>query len=112
LTGLRTLPSLLSLGFAGIVRWNVILPLLLLSFLISYIRSRIELAAQNKISAAVGLIERTERLLTVFLGLFLYMLFPDFSVAGFNIAEVAFLVLTVLSAYTVGQRVQFAYKKL
>jgi phosphatidylglycerophosphate synthase len=102
-------------GFAGIVRWNVVLPLLLLSFLISYIRSRTELAALehgNKISGAVGLIERTERLLVVFLGLALYMFFPGFGISGWNVAEIAFLTLTILSAYTVGQRVRFAYKKL
>ena len=99
-------------GFAGIVGWNVIVPLLLFSFLISYIRSRIELAAQGKISAAVGLVERTERLLTIFVALLLYMIFPHVTLWNLNLAELAMIILTVLSAYTVGQRVQFAYKKL
>jgi len=99
-------------GFAGLVRWNVILPLLLLSFLISYIRSRTELAAKGNLSAAVGLVERTERLIVTFLALLLYLLFPDVTLWHLNLAELAFIVLTALSAYTVGQRILFAYKHL
>jgi len=99
-------------GFAGIVRWNIVLPLLLASFMISYIRSRIELASDKKISGAVGLVERTERMLTVFVGLLLYAIFPHAQWGGFNIAELLFLALTLASIYTVGQRAAFAYKKL
>jgi archaetidylinositol phosphate synthase len=99
-------------GFAGLVGWNIVLPLIVASFLISYIRSRTELAAKGQIAAAVGLIERTERLITVFIALLLYMIFPDFALWGLNLAEIAFLILTVLSVYTVGQRVAFAYKHL
>jgi archaetidylinositol phosphate synthase len=99
-------------GFAGIVRWNIIVPLLLVSFLISYIRSRIELAAQGKVTAAVGLVERTERLITVFVALLLYAIFPDITLWSLNLAEIALLILTALSVFTVGQRVMFAYKKL
>lgn len=99
-------------GFAGIVSWNIVMPLLLLSFLISYIRSRTELAAKGNLVAAVGLVERTERLIVTFLALLLYLIFPDITLWNFNLAEVAFIVLNVLSAYTVGQRVLFAYKKL
>ena len=99
-------------GFAGIVGWNIVMPLLLLSFLISYIRSRTELAAKGNLVAAVGLVERTERLIVIFLALLLYMLFQNTTLRGLNLAEIAFIALTVLSAYTVGQRVLFAYKKL
>lgn len=99
-------------GFAGIVGWNIIVPLIVISFMISYIRSRTELAAKGQLSAAVGLVERTERLLAVFLALLLYLLFPDAALWGFNVAEIILIMLTALSVYTVGQRVAFAYKHL
>jgi len=99
-------------GFAGIARWSIVVPLLLLSFLISYIRSRTELAAKNKLVAAVGLIERTERMMIVFIGLLLFMFFKSFHLWGFNIAELSLLLLSILSAYTVAQRIMFAYQKL
>src|SRR6185437_15617841 len=48
-------------AFSGIVGWVIIAPLLLFSYLTSYIRSRGELA-NTQVSFAVGLIERSERL--------------------------------------------------
>jgi archaetidylinositol phosphate synthase len=99
-------------GFAGIVSWSIVAPLLLLSFLISYIRSRTELAAKGKLVAAVGLVERTERLIVIFLALVLQLLFPGTTLWELNLAELAFVVLGILSAYTVGQRILFAYKNL
>ena len=99
-------------GFAGLVPWEVVLPLIMLTYLISYIRSRTELAAKGKLTAAVGLIERSERLITVFLGLLLYTLVPGIRIGGFNLVSITFIVLLAFSAVTVGQRVAFAYKKL
>lgn len=103
---------LVAFGFAGLVAWEVILPLVLLTYLISYIRSRTELAAKGTLVASVGLVERTERLLVIFLGLALYAIFPDARLLEQNILTITFVVLTVLSAVTVGQRVVFAYQKL
>lgn len=99
-------------GFAGIVDWGIIMPLILLSFLISYIRSRTELAAKGQLSASVGIVERTERLLVIFIGLALYALWPHVSMNGYNLMEIACLILILFSAITVWQRVVFAYKKL
>lgn len=99
-------------GFAGIVSWGIVMPLILLSFLISYIRSRTELAANGKLSAAVGIVERTERLATVFVGLLLYMLFKNAALWGQNLMEIACLILIFFSVITVWQRIMFAYKKL
>lgn len=99
-------------GFAGLVGWNIILPLLMLTYLISYIRSRTELAAKGKLVANVGFLERTERLIGIFVGLALYALFPSFTAGGFNILALTCILLIVLSAYTVGQRFVFAYKNL
>lgn len=98
-------------GFAGIVRWEIIMPLLLVSFLTSYIRSRGELA-KPEVSFAVGIIERTERLAIIFIGLVFYTFFPNVIFAEGNILELTLIILTVFSTITVLQRVMHAYKNL
>ena len=98
-------------AFGGIVRWEIVAPLLLFAYLTSYMRSRGELANRS-VSFAVGIVERTERLLLLFLGLLLYILFPSVNVSGFNSAELLFLLITLLSTYTVYQRFMHAYKNL
>jgi archaetidylinositol phosphate synthase len=98
-------------AFAGIVRWEIVAPLLLFSFLISYTRSRGELA-NHSISFAVGIIERTERLVLTITALLLYIVFPNIIFWGFNIAEIVFAILVMLSFYTFLQRVMHAYKNL
>lgn len=98
-------------AFAGIVNWIIAAPLLLFSFLISYTRSRGELANPS-VSFAVGMIERTERLALIVLTLILYMVFPNPIVWDSNIAEIIFVILGVLSLYTFLQRTIHAYKKL
>ncbi len=103
---------LVAFGFAGLASWNVVLPLVLLTYLISYIRSRTELAAKGKLVASVGLIERTERYVAVFLAVLLYAIFPKVLIAGQNIISWVFLLLIALSVITVWQRVAFAYKHL
>jgi archaetidylinositol phosphate synthase len=99
-------------GFAYIVHWDIIAPLILLTYLISYMRSRTELAAKGKLSASVGIIERTERLVLIFVGLLVYTIFPKTSVMGQNLMAIMCLALIVLSVITVAQRVVFAYQKL
>lgn len=98
-------------AFAGIIGWELAAPLLLFAFLTSYIRSRGELA-NPKVSFAVGIIERTERLLIIFVALLLYAIFPNLVLAGFNIIEISFTFLGILSFYTVLQRIAYAYKHL
>jgi archaetidylinositol phosphate synthase len=98
-------------AFAGIVGWELAAPLLLFAFLTSYIRSRGELANPS-VSFAVGIIERTERLIIIFVALLLYTLLPNLNLAGFNIMEISFMFLGILSLYTVGQRIAYAYKNL
>lgn len=99
-------------GFAGLVGWNIILPLLMFTYLISYIRSRTELAAKGTLVASVGFLERTERLIGVFIGLLLYAIFPDAQLGNQNILGITCVILLILSVFTVGQRVAFAYQKL
>ncbi len=98
-------------AFAGIVTWVIVAPLLLFAYLTSYARSRGELA-NPKVSFAVGIVERTERLVLILFALVLYSIFPDASFIGLNIAEVTFLFITLLSLFTVIQRINHAYKSL
>ena len=98
-------------AFAGIVSWAIIAPVLLFAYLTSYIRSRGELA-NPKVSFAIGLIERSERLVLVFVALLLYILFPQANFIGFNIAAFCFIFIALLSFYTVMQRILHAYKHL
>jgi archaetidylinositol phosphate synthase len=99
-------------GFAFIVPWDIVVPLLMLSFAISYMRTRIEYMADGKIAASVGIIERTERLVIVFIGLLLYTIFPHVQLWRQNVMSLTLLVLLILSAITVLQRFAFAYQKL
>lgn len=103
---------IVAFSFAGLVSWDIVAPLLVFTYLISYIRSRTELAAKGKLVASVGIMERTERFIAIFIGLAAYALWPSVTVNGLNILSVTFLLLIVLSAITVGQRMWFAYRKL
>jgi archaetidylinositol phosphate synthase len=103
---------LVAFGFANLVHWGIVLVLVLLTYLISYIRSRTELAAKGELTANVGIMERTERLVTLFIGLLAYALWPTVAVGGQSILSITFFLLITLSAITVMQRVMFAYKKL
>lgn len=98
-------------AFAGVVRWQIVAPLLLFAYLTSYVRSRGELANQ-KVSFAMGLVERSERIVLIFIALIFYLLFPSVTIVGLNIAEVTFVFITILSVYTVIQRIAHAYKHL
>lgn len=103
-------------AFGGIVRWEIVAPFLLFSFLISYTRGTSEKLALSKNDTTtkfnVGVIERTERLVGTIAALILYMIFPTMKIWGLNIAEVVFIVLVVLSFYTSLQRIMYASKKL
>lgn len=101
-----------SFGFAGVAQWWIVLSLLLCSYLVSYARSRAELASGAKQIFAIGLIERTERLALVWLSLLAYVLSPAIAIFNLNLLELIFLLITFLSAITFIQRVIAAYKRL
>lgn len=104
--------TIVAFGFANIVSWRITLTLVLLSFLISYIRSRTELASKATLVANVGIIERTERILVIFIGLAVYALLPHAKILHLNLMAWDFIILIILSAVTVTQRFIFAYKNL
>ena len=99
-------------GFSEIVRFEIVLLFVFATFLVSYSRARGELASERQISFNVGILERTERLIGIFVGLVIYMIVPHLRFWGFNILELIFLFLFFLSVYTFFQRVLWAYKKL
>jgi phosphatidylglycerophosphate synthase len=98
-------------AFSDIVRWEIAAPLLLFAYLTSYARSRGELA-NTSVRFAIGIMERTERLLLIFLSLLAYTLMPNVLLFTLNPAELLFIFTSALSLYTVLQRVIHAYKHL
>jgi len=98
-------------AFGGIVRWEIVIPLLLFAYLTSYVRSRGELA-NPKVSFAIGLVERPERLVLIFFALIFFMFFPAANLFTLNIAEVTFIFITFFSLFTVIQRITHAYRNL
>ncbi len=91
--------SLKFLGFSV----DLVFILIILSFMISYTRSRAESLGIKM--EGVGLIERAERLIIIML-IVLFSLFNQF------ISLVLLYVLIVLSLITLGQRIFYAYKNL
>jgi archaetidylinositol phosphate synthase len=90
--------------FAGFVAPWLGFTALVVSFLISYIRSRAELAGNSKFVLNVGIVERPERLILLFIALLLIRFLPAINIYGLNAAEIIFLILIILSTFTVGQR--------
>lgn len=103
---------IVAFGFGKVARWEIVIPFLAVSFLISYARSRGELASNKTVSFDMGLIRRNERLIGIFVGLVGYLLAPTFTFGGFNIIELTFILLIFSSFITIIQRVLWAYKKL
>jgi phosphatidylglycerophosphate synthase len=110
----RVSDFLILAGFywGGLFSLKTFLVLLVLSYLISYVRSRAELASSGTVKFDVGVIERTERL--VFLGviLLLKIVFPYALISGYRLSGFLSLLLIILSAYTLYQRLRLAYEKL
>jgi CDP-diacylglycerol--glycerol-3-phosphate 3-phosphatidyltransferase len=105
---------LIILGFyaAGLVRIETTAILLTATFLISYIRSRAELASGGTIKFNYGLIERPERIIFFGVVLLAHLLAPGSVIYGMSTVEMLVRLLTLLSVYTVIQRILLAYKML
>ena len=103
-------------SFAGIVSWEITIVLLIGSYLTSYIRSRSELAAKGTFKLDIGILERAERIIGIFLALLAYILTEQqvYEIGGniFNAAEVIMIILIILSYITVFQRLQVSYSRL
>ena len=97
---------------AGLVSYPLVIVALVLSYLISYIRSRAELAGNGKFVLNVGIIERPERMVAVVLALLASILFPNAIFLGANLATHIFYLLCVLSLVTIVQRVSRSWSLL
>ena len=99
-------------GFAHLVSWEIVTVLLAMSFLVSYVRSRAEIASKLQIAFGDGLIQRAERLIIIFISLLAYVVFPNLRLGSWNIVEIVFLLLILLSTYTLIQRIWSTYKRV
>lgn len=88
---------IISFYYAGIISIELTLMLLLSSYLISYIRSRAELAGKGSFVLNVGLIERPERMIFLVSALIAELFAP-------GLAKYILIMMLILSVVTVLQR--------
>jgi len=91
---------------AGVVSRYLGIAAVILSFLTSYIRSRGGLALGSDKPLAVGVIERSERLILVAIAFICAVCFPLVKVWSLSLASWCFVILTIGAAVTVFQRLQ------
>lgn len=100
-------------GFAGIINWPIVISLLISSFIISYTRAKAEHLSQDiNFKLNIGIIERPERLIAIFLSLIIYMIYQEQIFFKINVTEIVFIILIILSFITCVQRIVASYKKL
>ena len=97
---------------AGLVNLPTTAILLCATFLISYTRSSAGLNSNGKIKFDQGLIQRPERIIFLFFVIILRIFFPTAAFQGLALSEILITILTILSVYTLGERIWYAYKKL
>jgi phosphatidylglycerophosphate synthase len=111
----RLADALVIIGFhyAGLVSLEIVLVVFIESFLISYIRSRAELADKGNLSLAVGIIERPERIVIMGLALLAGIFMPTTQIIfSCTLTQTIFIIFAILSFVTILQRVYVSYKKL
>ena len=91
-----------SFGYAGIARWEIVVPALLTAFLVSYARAR---GQRLGVDLKMGFFQRPERLLSIILALVFYMLFSRLEFVSFNVVEVFLLIITFFNFLTFTWRV-------
>jgi len=99
-----------SFGFARIVSWEIVVFVLTTSFLISYMRSRGDLAFGLGHAPAEGLIQRPERILLLLLAFFVYLLLPTAELFHLPPVNLIFLLILLLNCITLIQRFLFFAK--
>src|SRR5260221_8784465 len=96
-------------GFAGLISWPIVVMVLMTSFLVSYIRGRAELATKGTKVFNQGIFERPERLIFIFLSLFLFLLIPSFNLFSMDILSLTFILLGILNTINSFQRIVVPY---
>ena len=96
----------------GIISWPIAVGAIIVSFLISYTRSRGELLLPNSILVDQGPIERAERLGLLFIALLSHALFPTVQLGVYSVAVLFFITLIALSLYTALRRILFVHRSV
>lgn len=96
-----------SFAFAHLVSWEIVVCVLFTSILISYIRARGEAVFSLDKPLVEGLMQRTERILLIYIGFILFLLFPHATFGNLTILSSVFLLITTLNIYTIFQRFLF-----
>lgn len=99
-------------AIAGAVSWPLTTAVVIASFMISYVRGKAEQVGNNEFKLAVGIIERPERIIFMFVMTLLLALEIDYEFKGYNLSELLFILLLILSIVTIVQRFYAAWKKL
>jgi len=111
----RVADALIIIGFSasGLVSINLVIVTLVTSYLISYIRSRAELASNGAFVLNIGVIERPERIALLGLALiFAFQPFDKYMIWGTSMSGIVFYLLVGLSIITIIQRLIVAKKRL
>ncbi len=103
---------IVGLYYGGLTTLPLTGVLLLSTYLISYSRSRAELASGGQLQFNYGIIERPERIIYIASTILLYIFIPEQTIIGLPLSQLLIGILTILSIFTFGQRVYYAYKKL
>lgn len=99
-----------SFGFGHLVSWELTTLALGTSFLISYMRSRGELAFRVDKPMAEGLMQRTERIIFIYAAFILFLLMPNFQLGKLDLLSLAFIIIVLLNTLTIFQRFYFFAK--
>lgn len=100
---------LFAFASSGFISFELALLAIILSYLISYIRSRAEIDLEGR-KLNVGIIERGERLLFIFISSLLLLIFNGGVVNNINVIEILYILLSILSFITIVQRLVIAKK--
>jgi phosphatidylglycerophosphate synthase len=98
---------IVSFAFAHLVSWELTVIVLFTSLLISYMRARGEAVFHLDKPLAEGLMQRTERILLIYLGFILFLLFPKATFGSLTMLSSIFLLIATLNIYTIFQRFLF-----
>lgn len=103
-----------AIAVGGFVSWSLAFVVLVGSFLVSYTRARAGEASAKKVKLNVGIAQRGDRLLILFLAsvLFVDQISIPFTEFTLNSLEIAFIILALLAWETVVVRILASYKLL
>ena len=94
---------------AGYVTWELAILVFSGSFLVSYVRARVEGASSNSFKMNVGIAQRGDRLILIMLASIFYF---DNIFNRFNSFEIVFPILAILAWITVLWRLLYSFKNL